>query len=491
MSAQLQPLEDRAIGRIRLDGSSGLRAPAARIAGLPGPRAPWLIGHALAYRRDGLHTCLERWSEQYGPIYRARLGRVDAVIVADDALVMEVMRRRPDVFARGRRVSEIIDETMPTGLFTAEGEQWRRQRRLVMRALTPEQIKRFFPILRTVTQRLDGRWRTMAASGEPCDIARDFKRYAVDVATWLAMGEDINTLEHPESGLQADVESWFALIGRRTIAPLPYWRWFKPAADRAAEAALERLRELAARFIARTRARFDEHPELRAHPQNIVQALVAARDEPGSEFTDDDVTGNVMTMLFAGEDTAANTMSWLTFLLTQHADARERAADEARRALDGDTVIASFDALERLSHLEAATMEAMRLKPVGPLLGFTALRDVDLAGVHVPAGAVVMLLLREASRRSGGFAQGERFEPARWLEPQARDADDPKRKTWPFGGGPRYCPGRYLAMVEIKLALSTLLANYEVSLVGDASSVGERLAFTLAPSPFAVRLTAR
>jgi cytochrome P450 len=63
----------------------------------------------------------------------------------------------------------------------------------------------------------------------------------------------------------------------------------------------------------------------------------------------------------------------------------------------------------------------------------------------------------------------------------------------PFGAGPRICPGRYLALVEMKLALATLLGGFEIEWVGTAHGgpAAERLSFTMAPVGLAMRLRER
>ncbi len=475
---------------LRLEGARGLRSPAERIEDLPGPPPGWLLGNLPEVRRLQLHAALEHWAERYGPFFQFRLANRRLVGIADAVLIGEILRHRPESFGRGGQVNQATGATA-VGVFTAEGEQWRRQRKLVMRALTPEQIRRSFPIIESVTQRLEQKWRAAAELGEPFDAARDLKCYAVDVATWLSLGEDIDTLRHPENPLQSDIEQWFALIGRRTVAPFPYWKWIRLPVDRRAEEASARISALVERLIAAARKRFDEDPGRRQRPANILESLLAVRDEPGSEFSDDDVTGNVVTMLFAGEDTAANAMAWMLIHLSMHGDAAARARAEADRVLGDSPIVASFGDLEQLAYLEAFAYESMRHKPIAPMLAARALVDVDLAGLRVPRGQVLMMPQRYASQRSGAFDPPQAFSPERWLGDAHDGADDPKRKMVPFGGGPRFCPGRYLAMVEMKMVVSMALRNFTVSADGDPAAVRERLALTMGPQGWRMKLAPR
>ena len=135
-----------------------------RLDDLPGPSALPLIGNAGRIRPTTLHRTLEGWAREHGPLYRFRLGREPVLVVADPRLIAELMRDRPDGLARSRAVRTAIDEAGVGGLFSAEGDRWRRQRRLVMRAMTPEAVRHFFPTMARMTERLMRRWESTLAT---------------------------------------------------------------------------------------------------------------------------------------------------------------------------------------------------------------------------------------------------------------------------------------------------------------------------------------
>src|SRR5262249_10102828 len=156
---------------------------------------------------------------------------------------------------------------------------------------------------------------------------------------------------------------------------------------------------------------------------------------------------NAIVMVFAGEDTTANTIGWLLYLLANAPAAQARLAAEADAVLGDEPLGADPTQLGRMPYLDACIQEGMRLKPAAPILGAEAVVDAPLDGVPVPAGVVVFLLLRHAFECDVPMADAAQFRPERWLEQEFREAlADPGRKLLPFGGGPRFCPGRYLAM---------------------------------------------
>ncbi len=203
----------------------------------------------------------------------------------------------------------------------------------------------------------------------------------------------------------------------------------------------------------------------------------------------------MLTLLLAGEDTTANTIAWMIHLLWRHPAALARARAEVR-AVCGDATALTPEQMGRLDYLEACAHETMRLKPVAPMLPLQALKDLTIGDVQVPAGTVVISLMRRDSVSEDHLPRAAAFEPERWLEAGAPGAaaSAARRVSMPFGAGPRICPGRYLALLEIKMAMAVLLGRFEIAAVdapGGAAEPREHLAFTMAPVGLRLRLQAR
>lgn len=448
---------------------------------LPGPSGVPLLGN-LGIKSHRFHQQLESWAREFGPIYRMRLADRRIIVTSRRSDIAQILHDRPDQWRRSQRLASVIDEAASAGVFSAEGEEWRRQRKLVMHALTPEVINRFHPTLAAMTERLRRRWQAQAAAGQPQRLLRDLKAFALDVTIGMAMGQDQDMLEHEDNPLQQDIEFLFTQVARRLVAPIPYWRTFKLPVDRAADAAGRRIHAAVDGFIADARARMAANPALYDKPGNLLEAMLVAADMPGSGFDDKMVQANAINMVFAGEDTTANTIAWLLYLLARAPQAAARLAQEADAARG----------LEHMPYLDACVQEAMRMKPVAPILGSESVQEVALDGVRVPSGVVVFMLLRHAFALQVPLQDGDEFRPERWLEPGMKEQlDDPGRKLVPFGGGPRFCPGRYLAMCEIRMVVAMLARSFTIELVPGAPPVEEVFSFTMTPSALPLLLRAR
>jgi cytochrome P450 len=132
----------------------------------------------------------------------------------------------------------------------------------------------------------------------------------------------------------------------------------------------------------------------------------------------------------------------------------------------------------------------MRLRPVAPLLILDTNEETVLGDLSLRRGQSVALLMRPAAVSGEHFAEPEAFRPERWLQPPAGGTHEPSAHM-PFGSGPRLCPGRSLALLEMKVALATLFGGFSLERVGARAEVEERFAFTMAPRGLRVRLRRR
>ncbi len=139
-----------------------------------------------------------------------------------------------------------------------------------------------------------------------------------------------------------------------------------------------------------------------------------------------------------------------------------------------------------------ARLVAMRLHPAAPLHYMEAARDTQLCDVAIAKGTFLFCLTRAGAVDSTRLPNAQSFDPWRWL-----DTGDTggvlKRVSIPFGAGPRLYPGRYLALLKMKMVLAMLARRFELLDVGtdNGAAPAERVAFTVHPVGLRMRVAER
>jgi len=238
--------------------------------------------------------------------------------------------------------------------------------------------------------------------------------------------------------------------------------------------------------VAQTRA-------LRERLATCRKSMIVAAEDGILGISDREVAGNVLTMLLAGEDTTANSLAWMIDLLWRNPQALARARDEIRALVPPGRVFRlDAERLPATPWLDACIQEAMRLKPVAPFIPVESNRAMTVAGVEIPARTQVFCLLRHDTLKEPLFQDADAFRPQRWIDGEV-EAAGVARVSMPFGGGARICPGRYLALLEMRIAMMVLLGYFDIEDVStpDGGPPAELLKVTRAPVALRMRLKDR
>jgi cytochrome P450 len=390
---------------------------------------------------------LARASGDYGDAVRFRVGRSTVFFFRHPDQVRDVLVTQQHAFRKGRGL-EWAKHFLGEGLLTSEGDFHTRQRRLSQPAFHRQRIQSYGRIMTEHALRTRERWR----EGETVDLARDMME--------LTMAVVAKTL------FDADITDEAGEIGRSltTIISL-FHRFNMPFAG-----IVQKLPLPSNIRFARARARLDrtiyrviaERRRSGADRGDLLSMLLLATDEEGdgTGMTDLQLRDEVMTLFLAGHETTANALTWTFYLLSQNPEAEEHLHSELDRVLAGRTPEA--EDLPGLRYTEQVFAESMRLYPPAWALGRRAIRDVEIGGRVVPAGAFVVVSALLTQRDPRFFPDPLRFDPARFT-PEARAAR-PKFAYFPFGGGARQCIGEPFAWMEGALLLATIAQAWRLRL---------------------------
>lgn len=399
-------------------------------------------------------------------------GRQQVMLNAPEA-VQHVLLDNAANYQRTQATRRVLRPLLGDGVFLAEGDAWRAQRRTLAPAFAPRTLQMLAPHVVRAAESLEA--ELSARTYRPIDLLPALQRLALEIA-----GQSMFSLQMQDFGarLRAMLGEYGTGLALPGIADLLLaeearggWDGGRAAARAAFRARWTALLDeiIAARASppeAAVRASADT--EATASSADLLDMLRQARDpQTGDAITHAVLRDEVSTLLLAGHETTATTLFWALFLAAGAPDWQARIAAEAQ-ALDLGATSASA-ALEHLPLARAHIEETLRLYPPAFLIVREAVAaDTALAAItrqDVPAGTTVIISPFVLHRHHRFWQSPAHFMPERFLPGAAR----PGRFTYlPFGAGPRICIGAQFAMTEAVLVLARLLARFRVSRAGPA-----------------------
>jgi cytochrome P450 len=389
----------------------------------------------------------------HGPVAPYRAGTERAFLVDDADLIKHVLADRPENYSKGTFINSQFKEAIADGLLTLEGPEWRRERKLMQPAFHRERLNALGTGMTDATLSMLERWARFADTGRVVDMTEEMGSLTMTITARALFGADIAD----------DVED----VGRRIavgIAMLaaPHKPEFTTAKGR--------LVEIVTAMIEARRA--TPHGET-----DLLTMLMEARDEDTGEAMDDrQLRDEVVTLILAGYETTANSLSWTWYLLSQNPEVLASVRAELTAVLGGR--VPEFRDLPALPYLRRMLDESLRLYPPAWILGRRALGPDRLGDVEISEGTVLALSPYVTHRNPRYWPDAERFDPERFRE--VRMAGTKPFAYFPFGGGPRLCIGHNMAVLEAQLIVATVAQRFELRLVPGHQVVPERL-FVLRP----------
>jgi cytochrome P450 len=298
-------------------------------------------------------------------------------------------------------------------------------------------------------------WTEAAAARRPIDIAAAMVGLSIDIVGQTLFGGDLTVTD--TRAFHQTLISAIAFVTRRAQSPvrLPI-TWPLPA-HRQFRRHMQALDTIVLNIIDKRRRRT-------ADTDDLLALLLEARDaDTGEQMSDRQLRDEIMTLFLAGHDTAAQTLSWVWYLLEQHPAVYRRLVAEVRAVVGNRTPTA--EDVQQLTYTWMVLQEVMRMYPPAWLISRSPLAPDTIGDYTVPAGAVLLLSLYGLHRNPRVWADPGSFNPDRFAPDQASMRHP--FAYMPFGAGPRICIGNRFAMLEMIITLTMIIQRYDVALVAD------------------------
>jgi cytochrome P450 len=437
-----------------------------------GPRVPYwrrvikFIARPIAYVED--------FAKIYGDNFTIWGNRENQLVYFSHPQALEeIFTADPGYFEAGRGNQGLRFLLGDNSLILLDGDRHQRQRQLLTPPFHGERMRAYGQTIQEITQQVSNEWLI----GKPFNIRASMQEITMRVILRVVFGVDegkqfqqlrqllTSVLEIMGSPLMST-----AIIFRFLQKDWGEWSpWGKVTRQ------LKQIDQLIYDLIQERRA------ESGQHRQDILSLLISARYDDGQPMSDAQLRDELMTMLVAGHETTASALTWAFYWLDRLPEVREKLLQELHTL--GSNPEPSQ--IAKLPYLTAVCQETLRIYPIVPTAFFrVAKSQIEIMGYKLPKGTLIIPSIYLAHHRPEVYPQPNLFKPERFLERQFSPYE-----YLPFGGGNRRCIGLAFAQYEMKIALATILSQFQVSLVKKRSVRPVRRGLTLA-APAGIRMVA-
>ncbi|XP_057604859.1 cytochrome P450 3A12-like isoform X2 [Hippopotamus amphibius kiboko] len=350
---------------------------------------------------------------------------------------------------------------LKTAITLAEDEQWKRIRTLLSPTFTSGKLKEMFPILGQYGDVLVRNLKKEAEKGKPINMKDIFGAYSMDVITSTSFGVNVDSLNNPqdpfvEYGRKISTIDFFNLLTLSFVL-FPFLGPVFEALN------ISLFPKSSVNFFTKSVKRMKESrlKDKQMHRVDFLQLMINSQNskevDTHNALSDLELVAQGIIFIFAGYETTSSSLSFLIYELATHPDVQQKLQEEIDATFPNKAP-PTYDGLAQMDYLDMVLNESLRLFPIIGRLERVCKRDVDIHGVFIPKGTVMMVPVFAIHRDPELWPEPEEFRPERFSK-KNKDSINPYTYL-PFGTGPRNCIGMRFAIMNMKLALVKVLQNF-------------------------------
>ncbi len=396
--------------------------------------------HPERERRDMLGG-LDAVYRRYGEAVSAKVFAFNMVYLFGPDANRKVLLDQDGIFSARKPWMAIMGRIFPNGLLLLDGEEHKRDRKIMKRAFTP-------PALSGYTERMNQRVEhEIAEWGKGPETFHAFpaiKVLTLKMAAEIFVGMDLGPGAPDTQPLNESLEDMVAASMSRVRLRVPGFEFYRGL----------QARDYMSKFIGERIA------ERRAcDAGDIFSHFCQSVSDDGERFDDQQIIDHMSFLMMAAHDTTTSTLTSMLYELARHPEWQEKVRDEAI-GLAAESL--SYDECNQLPLLGRVMQETLRRYPPLPVIPRVALADFEFQGYRVPEGAMVVVSPLFTHSMPRWWDAPERFDPDRF-SPERAEHERHSHSYIPFGGGAHMCIGLRFAETQVKIVLYHLLRQYRFS----------------------------
>ncbi|KAF8796724.1 Cytochrome P450 3A11 like protein [Argiope bruennichi] len=441
-----------------------------------------LIGTVLDTMRKPLYEVeCERYNE-LGPIYGYYEANNPVLTVGDPVLLKDILVK--DFFSfTGRRIISTGDKVIDNMLTALRGEDWKRVRTIVTPTFTTGKLKRMLTIFKDCATTLMNNFKYLAKEGRPIDVKRIYGAFTMDVIASSAFSSKIDSHNDPDNRfVPAAKEVFNQKLGLRLLLFLIAPRLMKLLRiSLFTSDATDFFRDITLQIIEERKRTgqllMDTAKEIGKEEQKCekeTEDIVSNYEEHSAghhifkamtmkSLSSDELVAQSVIFFTAGYDTTSSTLSFATYQLALNPDIQDTLREEVDLILQEKNGELTYEAIQKMKYLDNVISETLRLYPIVVKLERYSDTDYKLGdtGILIPKGMILSIPVIAMHRDPRLWPDPERFDPDRFTS-EAKAKRDPYSYL-PFGAGPRNCVGMRFALMQIKVCLALIIANFKIN----------------------------
>lgn len=388
-------------------------------------------------------TFIEHLIQNHGDFIHYK-GLLDFYLVNHPALTRTILKETHRDFDKNSRIYHHFRNVFGNGLVTAEGEAWKRKRKLMQPVFTPAASLNFFPGMLHATERTIASWEKFSQENLTLDIAEEMNHLTLDIAGRSFFGDGFNNSAKR-------IRSWTEAINRYSAKPpLPLISnlHFPSPTNLLVRKMMKDFRHFMRGLI---------HERLHAPPQDdLLGILLSTQTMDEAEICEE-----ILGMIVGGHETAATALTWFWYELHHHPEIEQNILAEISSVIGTQPL--TPEKLCKLTLTDRALNETMRLHPPFWFENRNTIQEIELGGVKIPKGSMVAFSRYSLHRHPDFWGNPNTFDPSRF-DPEKPGNPGTTSAYIPFGGGPRICIGRHFAMMELLVIAVTVLQRYHITI---------------------------
>ncbi len=421
---------------------------------LPGPRGFYYLKFVRHFQTNILGA-FKRVYKEYGAI-GSFPWPMNSIIIYSPELIKSVLIENNRSYIKGEQIEE-LRAIVGNGLATNNDyDSWLKSRALLSKEFGSKAVSNFAKNFQSISATHFEKWKPDTT----LDVCEEMKLLTFNIACQTLLGV---TLDHKDAKTVNEAVHYTSIVTYKRIFqifPIPYW--FPTLTNYRFNKHYNNLNNIVLKLID------EEKKNPKKDCNSVLQKLVHAKDaETNFSFNDEQLRDEVLTMMLAGHETSAHTLTWILGLLAKHQDIQEKLFQEIK--LHDKTLPVNY--MEEMKLLKCVLFESMRLYPAFPVLSRKASVDTQLGQFNIPKNTNVVIPIYVTQRDSLNWENAEAFLPERFLN----EAAEKSFAYLPFSRGPRKCIAELFAVTEMAIIIVELIKQYKIKLI--TSELPEEIAF--------------